>query len=70
MEAENGDFSPSREESGRESCLPAEERGAGSGVCESLRSLDSAAESRSGDKPGRAVTSPEGAEESIVDSLP
>ena len=55
---------------GGESCLPAEERGAGLGVCESLRSLTSAAESRSGDKLERTVTSPEGAEKEIVDSPP
>ena len=56
METEGREFPGSCEE--RESRLPAGERGAGSGVCESLWRLDSAAESRSGDKPGRAETSP------------
>ena len=63
METEGGDSSPSREESERESRLPAGRRGAWLSVCESLRRLDSAAESRSGDKS-------RGAEEQIVDSLP
>ena len=52
METEGGDSSPSREESERETRLPAGEKGAGSGVCESLRRRDSAAGSRSRDKPG------------------
>ena len=59
METEGGDSSPSREESEREIRLPAGERGAWLGVCESSRRLDSVTESRSGDKLGRAETSQE-----------
>ena len=63
METEGRELHQSREESERESRPQAERRGAWLSVCESLRRLDSAAESRSGDKS-------RGAEEQIVDSLP
>ena len=63
METEGRESPGSCEERERESRLPAGRRGAWLSGCESLRRLDSAAESRSGDKS-------RGAEEQIVDSLP
>ena len=61
MEIEGRELPGSCEEREREGCLPAGSRGAWLSGCESLQSLDSAAENRGGDKS-------RGSEEQIVDS--